>query len=150
MLFFGVSGAGLGLFASPAYPWGQQGHEIVAAIAETHLTDAARKRIKELLPQSTTLADVSRWPDEVGRKIVDMNPYHFVNFPKDANTYDQQRIASSVTAFSKRLHGICAYSAQPMRHETRSELHFGSSLISSMTSISRFMPGSPKTGVAQC
>jgi hypothetical protein len=31
---------------SPAYPWGSKGHEIIAAIAETHLTDAARKRFK--------------------------------------------------------------------------------------------------------
>jgi hypothetical protein len=68
-----------------------KGHEIVAAIAETHLTDAARKRIEELLPQGTTLADASTWPDKAGREIPDMDAYHFVNFPKDANTYDQQR-----------------------------------------------------------
>ena len=37
---------GLPLFASPAYPWGSKGHEIVAAIAETQLTDTARERIK--------------------------------------------------------------------------------------------------------
>ena len=77
--------------ASPAYPWGSKGHEIVAAIAETHLTDTARKRIKELLPQGTTLAEASTWPDKAGRQIPDMDPYHFINFPKDANTYDQQR-----------------------------------------------------------
>ncbi|HEY9502486.1 MAG TPA: hypothetical protein VIR01_12720, partial [Pyrinomonadaceae bacterium] len=34
---------------SPAYSWGSKGHEIIAAIAETQLTDTARKRIKELL-----------------------------------------------------------------------------------------------------
>jgi hypothetical protein len=85
---------GLGLiaaFSSPAYPWGSKGHEIVAAIAETHLTEVARKRIKELLPRGTTLADASTWPDKAGRQIPDMDPYHFVNFPKDANAYDQQR-----------------------------------------------------------
>ena len=49
--------------ASPAYAWGSKGHEIIAAIAETQLTDTARKRIKELLPQGTTLADASTWPD---------------------------------------------------------------------------------------
>jgi hypothetical protein len=47
------------LISAPAYPWGSKGHEIVAAIAETHLTDTARKRIKELLPQGTTLVDAS-------------------------------------------------------------------------------------------
>jgi nuclease S1 len=80
-----------GVLAPPAYPWGTKGHEIVAAIAETRLSDAARKRIKELLPQGTTLADASTWPDKAGRQIPDMDPYHFINFPKDANTYDQQR-----------------------------------------------------------
>jgi hypothetical protein len=73
------------------YPWGSKGHEIVAATAETHLTDTARKRIKELLPQGTTLADAWTWPDKAGRQVPDMDPYHFINFPKDANTYDQQR-----------------------------------------------------------
>jgi hypothetical protein len=77
--------------ASPAFPWGSKGHEIVAAIAETQLTDTARKRLKELLPQGTTLADASTWPDKAGRQIPDMDPYHFINFPRDANTYDQQR-----------------------------------------------------------
>jgi len=75
----------------PAYPGGAKGHEIVAAIAETHLTDTARKRIKELLPQGTTLAEASMWQDKAGRQIPDMDPYHFINFPKEANTYDQQR-----------------------------------------------------------
>jgi nuclease S1 len=87
-----VAIAGLnGTVASPAYPWGSKGHEIIAAIAETHLTGTARKRIKELLPQGTTLADASTWPDKAGRQIPDMDAYHYVNFPKDANTYDQQR-----------------------------------------------------------
>jgi hypothetical protein len=31
---------------SPAYSWGSKGHELVATIAETHLTDAARKESK--------------------------------------------------------------------------------------------------------
>ena len=79
------------LSASPAYSWGSKGHEIVAVIAETQLTDTARKRIKELLLQGTTLADASTWPDKAGRQIPDIDPYHFINFPKSANTYDQQR-----------------------------------------------------------
>jgi hypothetical protein len=49
--------------ASPAYPWGSKGHEIIAGIAETQLTDTPRKRIKELLPQGTTLRAASTWPD---------------------------------------------------------------------------------------
>lgn len=87
----------LGVLISPAYPWGSKGREIIAAIAETQLTDAAHKRIKELLPQGTTLADASIWPDKAGRQIPDMDPYHFINFPKDANAYDSSGIASCAT-----------------------------------------------------
>ena len=79
------------LTASSAYPWDSKGHQIVAAVAETHLNNTVRKRIKELLPQGTTLADASTWPDKGGCQIPDMAPYHYINFPKDANTYDQQR-----------------------------------------------------------
>ena len=81
----------LGGRASPAYPWDSKGHEIVAAIAETQLNDAARKRIKELLPQGTTLADALTWPEQSWPPDSDMDAYHFINFPKDANTYDQRR-----------------------------------------------------------
>ena len=84
-LFISALAGTISLKASPAYPWGSKGHEIIAAMAETQLTDTARKRIKELLPQGTTLADAPTWPDKAGRQIRDMDPYHCINFPKDAN-----------------------------------------------------------------
>jgi nuclease S1 len=31
------------------------------------------------------------WPDKAGRQTPDMDLYHFINFPKDANSYDQER-----------------------------------------------------------
>jgi nuclease S1 len=86
-----LTGRSCGPVKLACIPWGSKGHEIVAAIAETQLTDTARKRIKELLPQGTMLPDASTWPDKAGRQIPDMDPYHFINFPKDANTYEQQR-----------------------------------------------------------
>jgi nuclease S1 len=117
--------------ATPAYTWGSKGHEIVAAIAETHLTDTARKRIKELLPQGTTLADASTWPDKAGRKIVDMDPYHFLNFPKDANTYDQQRdcklrncIIEAIAWYLQVLKSLDA-----PRNEKRTALRFVAHLV---------------------
>ena len=79
-------------------PWSSKGHEIVAAIAETHLTDTALKCIKELLPQGTALADASTWPDNAGRQIRDMGPYHFINFPKYANAYANDCEDASLSA----------------------------------------------------
>ena len=108
-----------------------KGHEIVAAIAETHLTDTALKRIKELLPQGTTLADASTWPDNAGRQIPDMDAYHFINFPKDANAYDQQRdcklrncIIEAVTCYLQVLS-----SPDAPRNEKRIALRFVAHLV---------------------
>ena len=126
-----LSGAVSLLNASPAFAWGSKGHEIVAAIAETHLTDIARKRIKELLPQGTTLADASTWPDKAGRQIPDMDAYHFINFPKGANTYEQQRDCKLRNCV---IEAIAWYvqvlkSADAPRNEKRTALRFIAHLV---------------------
>jgi hypothetical protein len=139
----------IGIFtASPAYPWGGKGHEIVAAIAETQLTDTARKRLKELLPPGTTLADASTWPDKAGRQIPDMDPYHFVNFPKDANTYEQQRDCKLRNCVIEAIGWYVQVVKSPdaPRNEKRIALRFVAHLVGD--SISRFMPGSPKIAAA--
>jgi hypothetical protein len=136
------------LIASPAYPWGSKGHEIVAAMAEIHLTDAARKRIKELLPQGTTLADASTWPDKAGRQIPDMDPYHFINFPKDANTYDQQRDCKLRNCIIEAIAWYLQVLKSPdaPHNEKRTAVRFIAHLVGDFTS--RFMPGSLRTAAA--
>ena len=116
---------------SPAYPWGSKGHEIVAAIAETHPTDNARKRIKELLPQGTTLAEASTWPDKAGRQIPDMGPYHFVNFKKDANDYNQGRDCKMRNCIIEALawYTQVLKSPNPPRNEKRTALRFIAHLV---------------------
>ena len=137
----------LGVVA-PAHPWGSKGHEIVAAIAETHLDDAARKRIKELLPQGTTLADASTWPDKAGRQIPDMDPYHFINFPKDANSYNQRRDCKLRNCIIEAIAWYMQVLNSPEHRAMRSGLHDGLSLTWLATSISRFMPNSRKIAAA--
>jgi nuclease S1 len=116
---------------SPAYPWGSKGHEIVGAIAETQLTNAARKRIKELLPQGTTLAEASTWPDKAGRQIPDMGPYHFINFPKDANAYDQQRDCKLRNCIIEAIAWYLSVLKSPdaPRNEKRTALRFIAHLV---------------------
>ena len=105
-----------------------KGHEIIAALAETHLTDAARKRIKELLPRGTTLADASAWPDKAGRQIPDMDPYHFINFPKDANAYDQQRDCKLRNCIIEAMAWYVQVLKSRMRREMKSGLRCDLSL----------------------
>jgi len=37
-----------------AFAWGPKGHQIVAYIAEAHLTETARQKIKVILPKNGT------------------------------------------------------------------------------------------------
>ena len=76
---------------SPAFAWGGKGHEIVAHIAERHLTASARETINALLPADSTFAEAANWPDRVGRRIAEQNPYHVVSIARGAETYDEQR-----------------------------------------------------------
>jgi hypothetical protein len=74
-----------------AYGWGEKGHRIVAILADTHLTEQARKEVEKLLPAGTTLADAAVWPDREGRRITEFDRLHHVSIPDDASGYDQQR-----------------------------------------------------------
>ena len=60
-------------------------------IAEAHLTDTAREKIKAILPKNGTLAKASIWPDEVRKALPQMNPLHYVDVPRGATTYDRER-----------------------------------------------------------
>jgi len=83
------------LIAYPVYPWSSKGHEIVGHIAQENLTDQVWKKVKTILrPQSSVnkaLARAAVWPDRTGRKIEDMNPFHFVNFTAEDTTYNRSR-----------------------------------------------------------
>src|SRR5215471_4228824 len=79
------------IIPSSAYAWGAKGHQIVAYIAEAHLTDTDREKIKEILPKNGTLAKASIWPDEVRKALPQMNPLHYVDVPRGAAQYDRER-----------------------------------------------------------
>ncbi|MBI2230898.1 MAG: S1/P1 nuclease [Deltaproteobacteria bacterium] len=76
---------------SPAFAWRDKGHRVVALIAEANFTQETRKRIQEILPAGTTLADAALWPDHEGRSIGDLNPLHYVSIADNAEGYDQAR-----------------------------------------------------------
>ena len=76
---------------SPAFPWYDKGHRVVALIAEVNLTPETRKWIQEILPAGTTLADAAVWPDNEGRSFSDLNPLHYVSIAENAEGYEQAR-----------------------------------------------------------
>jgi hypothetical protein len=88
------------LSATPsARGWGCKGHEIVALVAEAHLTPRAREMAFKILadgPISPTLAryckepgldafvDSSTWADDERNVLPETGPWHFIDIPRGA------------------------------------------------------------------
>jgi len=60
--------------------WGQTGHRIVGEIAETYLTNKARKAIREILGDES-IAITSNWADFIKSDSAFnyLNPWHYIN-----------------------------------------------------------------------
>jgi hypothetical protein len=74
--------------ATPVWAWGRLGHRVISRIAEKHLTQKAKAAITELLEPGESLADASLLADEHRRELPKTAPWHYVDVPLDAPTYD--------------------------------------------------------------
>ena len=81
----------LSVIVTNAFGWGAQGHQVIAALAAAQLTSKARGEVDRLLAlePGATLASISTWADEHRNPAT--GPWHYVNFPRNSCTYDQQR-----------------------------------------------------------
>ncbi len=70
--------------------WGPKGHAIVADIAQSRLTPLARKNLQALLGQES-LASIASWADQVRKERDESYDWHFVDIPKDAAGFSEQR-----------------------------------------------------------
>jgi len=78
---------------APAWAWGKKGHQIVARVAESHLTPAARKAIEELLGEGHHIfdEDVANWADEIRNFVPETGPWHYVDIPVTETKYNPKR-----------------------------------------------------------
>jgi nuclease S1 len=76
--------------STPLLAWGVQGHRLVGTIAANHLSTIAKRNVAWLLAPET-LGDVASWADEVQGGITQTSPWHYVNIPPDAKSYDRDR-----------------------------------------------------------
>jgi hypothetical protein len=75
----------------PAFGWGPEGHSLVARIAETQLTPAAKARVLEILGPSRTIASVASWADEIRPTRRETSAWHFVDIPITHAHFDPER-----------------------------------------------------------
>jgi hypothetical protein len=71
--------------------WGQEGHAIIAEIAQRHLSNRARAKIADLLGLGVSLASIASWADDVRSERPETYNWHFVDIPLDAATYEPAR-----------------------------------------------------------
>ena len=81
---------------TPARAWGCEGHQVVALLAEKHLTPHALAMAKKILAEGPIdpslsryckpgavdpLADASTWPDDIRSLRPEASPWHYVDIP---------------------------------------------------------------------
>jgi hypothetical protein len=85
----------LAFFLTPLIPatvvaWGPEGHEIVASLAESRLSEDAKNGVR-LLIQDASLASIANWADEVRPQRDETYNWHFVDIPWEAAGFSDQR-----------------------------------------------------------
>jgi hypothetical protein len=75
---------------SQLFAWGPKGHAIVADIASSRLTPAARKNL-QLLLGADGLASIASWADTIRKERDESYGWHFVDIPKDAPGFSEER-----------------------------------------------------------
>jgi len=78
-------------FTSHALAWGQQGHSIVAEIAQRRLSPDAARMVEQLLGRGHSLASVASWADDVRDARPKTCNRHFVDIPLAVPKYDLER-----------------------------------------------------------
>jgi nuclease S1 len=74
-----------------ALPWGQEGHSIIAEIAQKRLSADAAKAIELLLGKGHSLAAISTWADDVRVTRPTSSNWHFADIPIDSSDYKPER-----------------------------------------------------------
>src|SRR5262249_61920372 len=80
----------LGFVSDQLWAWGPKGHAIVADIAASRLTPAAKKNLQLLLGDDS-LASISTWADQERKERDESYNWQFEDIPKDAPGFDRQR-----------------------------------------------------------
>jgi hypothetical protein len=70
--------------------WGPKGHAIVADIASSRLTPITRKNL-QLLLGTDSLASIASWADTVRKERDESYDWHFVDIPKNATGFSEER-----------------------------------------------------------
>jgi S1/P1 Nuclease len=90
--------------SADAFAWGYAGHRIIAEIAEQLLEPETARQVRDLLAieNTTTLADVSTWADQIRLQRPETAPWHYVNIVPDQQTPDPVSVVPAHVSIAHR------------------------------------------------
>jgi hypothetical protein len=74
-----------------AVAWGQEGHSIIAEIAQRRLSPDAAAMVSSILGPGHSLASIASWADDVRDERPETYNWHFVNIPINVPNYKPER-----------------------------------------------------------
>ena len=79
-------------YLSASDDWGRTGHRVIGEIAEKHLKNSTKRKIKKLL-NSHSLAFTSTFADEIksDRRYDEFFTWHYINMPLDSRYEDSKK-----------------------------------------------------------
>jgi len=96
------------LLPSAARAWGQNGHRVVGQIAESHLSEDAKRGVEALVGPDS-LPRISTWADEIrsDRSWDEAIPWHYINIPPGGELETTERASGGdVLAALERFEGV--------------------------------------------
>jgi hypothetical protein len=127
----------VGLCTGPVLAWGNEGHQVVALVAQRHLSNATATKVAALIgAEQGQLANVATWADCIkthsacaaddgsfDNKIhPETKPWHFVDIPLPSAGYDPARDCASDGCVVARIAAYRATLADPGSSPTDSLL----------------------------
>ncbi len=131
---------------TPARAWGCEGHQVVALLAEKHLTPHALAMAKKILAEGPidpslnryckpgavdALADASTWPDDIRALRPEASPWHYVDIPlgtkhPDVEKYCDPKEGCVTRAITDQLAILRSADADPQKRADalRFVIHF--------------------------
>jgi hypothetical protein len=105
-IFTGLLSFAVVSLPAPARAWGCEGHQVVALLAEKHLTPHALAMAKKILADgpidpslsryckqggADPLADASTWPDDIRGIRPEASPWHYIDIPRGTTIRDVEK-----------------------------------------------------------
>ena len=120
---------------SPVRAWGCEGHQVIALLAEKHLTPHALAMAKQILADGPidpslsryckegaidAMSDASTWPDDIRAQRPETAPWHYVDIPlgttrRDVEKYCDPKESCVTRAITDQLAILRSASSDPQR-----------------------------------